>query len=102
MSKPFLSLADHYCGNGDNPSVCNVTLYVPSIWGLELNFKHYKEVSITESLHDSHPVIMSNALALTRPILGRALVSPTRQGETHFLSIGTLMIRLAPTATKDN
>lgn len=36
------------------------------------------------------------------PILGHTLVSVTRQGETHFLPIVALMIRLATTATKDN
>lgn len=36
------------------------------------------------------------------PILGHTLVAVTQQGEPHFLSIVALMIRLAPTATKDN
>lgn len=36
------------------------------------------------------------------PILGHTLESVTQQGEPHFHSIVALMIRLTPTATKDN
>lgn len=65
-----------------------------------MNWQYYRKVRITERLHINHSVIMSPESSSFDPVLKRALV--TQQGEPHFLPFVALMIRLAPTATKDN
>lgn len=71
-----------------------------NIWGLKIKWQHYRKVRITERLHKNHMVIMSPKSFSFNPVLERARV--TQQGEPNFLPIVALMIRLAPTATKDN
>lgn len=71
-----------------------------NIWGLKMNWQHYRKVRITDRLHKNPTVIMSPESSSFDPVLERALV--TQQGEPNFLPIVALMIRLAPTATKDN
>lgn len=70
------------------------------IWGLRMNWQHYRKVRITERLHKNHTVIMRPESSSFDPVLARALV--TQQGQPNFLPIVALMIRLAPEATKDN
>lgn len=82
------------------PLLVTRDLSMRNIWGLKINWQHYRKVKITARLHRNRVVIMSPESSSFDPVLERALV--TQQGEPHLLPIVALMMRLAPTATNDN
>lgn len=102
---PWLSFYN-CCMYDTAPAMSPIPLFVTrdlsmrNIWGLKMNRQHYRKVRITARLHKNRAVIMSPESSSFDPVLERALV--TQQGEPHLLPIVALMMRLAPTATKDN